>query len=217
MKVKNLFIENDNGSGKIYFMADLHINHENVLKFGSRPFYNTEKMLEYIEQEFQKLTPQDILFDLGDTFWSMEPNNCINILKKIPCPIYKIMGNHDKYGLYIIGNKTLEPYYKLIVDLLDIRVEYKKKIYFCTLSHYPLVSWNHKPYGSINIHGHCHGNIDEFNNNSPDLRIDVGFDSYISKLNGSFLIPFSKVYESMIEKTGGLEFDKWVISNCKTL
>jgi calcineurin-like phosphoesterase family protein len=95
-------------------------------------------------------------------------------------------------------------------DIIDIRVEYEGVVYPVSLSHYPMVSWNHKSRGGFMIHGHTHGNIDKYNEESPDLRIDVGMDSAISKENGSFLIPFSKIMEVMEKKAKGREFMRYV-------
>ena len=61
-----------------------------------------------------------------------------------------------------------------------------------TLCHYPMVTWNHKPYGSIMLHGHCHGKLDEHNRLSSDLRFDVGIDGELAKLpEDSFQAPLS--------------------------
>ena len=72
----------------------------------------------------------------------------------------------------------------------------------CSLSHYPLVSWNHKPYGCFNLHGHCHGNIDEYNENSADLRVDVGIDGRLSQTLETPLIDFRDILKYFQDKVG---------------
>ncbi len=34
---------------------------------------------------------------------------------------------------------------------------------------FPMVTWNHKPYGSIMLHVHCHGKMDEHNTTGNPL------------------------------------------------
>ena len=74
-----------------------------------------------------------------------------------------------------------------------------------TLCHYPMVTRNNKPHGSIMLHGHCHGKLDEHNRLSNDLRFDVGIDGELAKRAEGF-IPLELVYEVAMEKTGGVPF-----------
>ena len=85
-----------------------------------------------------------------------------------------------------------------------------------TLSHYPILEWNHRHFGSIHIHGHCHGNIDRtYNALSNELRIDVGFDGVLAKEKGTFLLSLDDVLEALRKKTGGLDFEVWAKQNLK--
>ena len=43
-----------------------------------------------------------------------------------------------------------------------------------TMCHYPMYSWYRKPEGAVLLHGHSHGNLDEFNRNSLELKADIG-------------------------------------------
>ena len=69
------------------------------------------------------------------------------------------------------------------------------------LSHYPALSWQNKGIGSIHLHGHVHGMMDDFNEASPDLRVDVGVDA---KLGYMKLLSFEEIYEYFINKTKGV-------------
>ena len=71
------------------------------------------------------------------------------------------------------------------------------------LCHYPLLDWSGKRQGSIMLHGHCHGTMDEFNANSIDLRFDVGIDGALAIRAGGF-IDIKMLYEAIMEKTNGL-------------
>ena len=69
------------------------------------------------------------------------------------------------------------------------------------MSHYPALSWQNKGIGSIHLHGHVHGMMDDFNEASPDLRVDVGVDA---KLGYMKLLSFEEIYEYFINKTKGV-------------
>lgn len=215
MKIKQKFTTT--GSGRIYFMSDLHYNHENVIRHDSRPFMNVTEMNKYIIDELSKTTPDDIIFDLGDMFWKMPVDDIKGVLDRIPCKnIYKVVGNHDNYGLYF-DQAPLKSYFKFICDILDVHIEHQGVDYMVTMYHYPFVSWNHKPHGSIMIHGHCHGNIDQYNDTDYSLRVDVGFGSGLAKKCGSFLIPFEDIIDHFNSKTGGIDYKSWTLKNVKEL
>lgn len=215
MKIKQKFITV--GPGKIYFMSDLHYNHENVIRHDNRPFVNVTEMNDYILRELQKTKPEDIIFDLGDMFWKMPVDDIKKVLDQIPCKnIYKIVGNHDNYGLYY-DQAPLKNYFKIICDILDVHIEYQRKDYMVTMSHYPFVSWNHKPHGSIMIHGHVHSHLDDYNSSLYDLRVDVGFNSGLAKEQGTFLIPFEKIINYFNNKTNGMDYKQWTLQNVKEL
>ena len=97
-------------------------------------------------------------------------------------------------------------------------MDHEGRDYKLTLCHDPMISWNGKARGTLMIHGHCHGNIDNINTESTDLRVDVGFDGLLAKKTGSFLISFEDILEYMKEKTGGsLDFMKHAQEKCKAL
>ena len=127
MKIKKPFTTA--GSGKIYFISDLHYGHENVIKYDSRPFKDVTEMNNYILEELKKTKEEDIIFDLGDMFWKMPVDDIKDVLNQIPCKnIYKIVGNHDNYGLYF-DQAPLKGYFKIISDILDVHIEHLGKDY----------------------------------------------------------------------------------------
>lgn len=218
MKIGNKF--NYNNFGKIYFMSDLHYNHPGILRHnpGTRNFVDVDEMNSWLSKNvWDVISEDDIVFDLGDTFWNMDCSRISTILGSVKGTMYKVMGNHDKYGLYY-DQAPLNRYYRLISDLLDIVITYDGIDYRCTLSHYPLVTWNHKARGSFMLHGHCHGNIDDYNKLSPDLRVDIGMDgSLCNSLGSSPLIDFSDILRYFLDKSGGKDFKEYALNNCSNL
>lgn len=215
MKITEAFQTKKN---KLWFMSDLHYNHENVIKFNRRPFENVKEMNWHIEQELiTKVGPGDILFDMGDLFWKTDETTMKNVISLAsPKEWYKILGNHDNYNVY--RKSYIGTLFTLLSDILEINVDHEGRNYKLTLCHYPMISWNGKARGTLMIHGHCHGNIDNINTESTDLRVDVGFDGALAKKTGSFLISFEDILEYMKEKAGGsLDFMKHAQEKCKAL
>ena len=215
MKITEAFQTKKN---KLWFMSDLHYNHENVIKFNRRPFENVKEMNWHIEQELiTKVGPGDILFDMGDLFWKTDETTMKNVISLAsPKEWYKILGNHDNYNVY--RKSYIGTLFTLLSDILEINVDHEGRNYKLTLCHYPMISWNGKARGTLMIHGHCHGNIDNINTESTDLRVDVGFDGPLAKKTGSLLISFEDILEYMKEKAGGsLDFMKHAQEKCKAL
>ena len=215
MKITEAFQTKKN---KLWFMSDLHYNHENVIKFNRRPFENVKEMNWHIEQELiTKVGPGDILFDMGDLFWKTDETTMKNVISLAsPKEWYKILGNHDNYNVY--RKSYIGTLFTLLSDILEINVDHEGRNYRLTLCHYPMISWNGKARGTLMIHGHCHGNIDNINTESTCLRVDVGFDGALAKKTGSFLISFEDILEYMKEKAGGsLDFMKHAQERCNAL
>ncbi len=150
----------------VYFTADFHLFHHNVLKFDKRPFNDVHQMHQVIEQRWNEtVKPDDIVIYLGDlSFARREDNDYVNnMLKRLNGKIHFIMGNHDK-----IDDIRKVPNLESIQDYLEVRITHmqhengigdkKVETLFCCM-HYPIYSWNKKHHGSYHAHGHCHGNL----------------------------------------------------------
>lgn len=198
-------LDNNDRNRKVWFMSDLHFNHNNILRLNARKFKTIDKMNDYILEEIrEKVKEGDILFDLGDLIWRESPREVGLFSGILPPRSFRILGNHDSLNLGAWGSCWGGVY-----DILDLIIKYKGEDIQFVLSHYPILDWNHRYRGSIALHGHCHGMVDEINNQSGELRIDVGFDSSLSSREGSFLIPFETIYREMKEKVGGIKFRSW--------
>lgn len=216
MKIKEAFKVTEYSN--LLFMSDLHYNHENIIKFNNRPFSGVKEMNEYIEEELAlKVGGTDILFDLGDLFWRTSETKMKEVLKLAgPKEFHKIMGNHDKEKVYT--KSFIGSMFTTITDILEIKVEWEGTVYPMTLCHYPMVSWNHKPRGSFMLFGHCHGNIDSYMADRYDLAVDLGLDGTLAREYGSFIIPFSVIFDYMTRKAGGSRnFAAYVSEKCKEL
>jgi len=79
----------------IYYIADLHLGHENVIEFDNRPFLNVEEMNNTLISNWNsKVTNDDFVYILGDFAWAKE-NMWPEILSKFNGIKTLIRGNHD--------------------------------------------------------------------------------------------------------------------------
>ena len=80
----------------IYYIADMHFGHTNVIRFDDRPFADTEQMDEVLIQNWnERITADDTVYVLGDAFWKNEENS-IRIMERLQGHKHLIQGNHDR-------------------------------------------------------------------------------------------------------------------------
>lgn len=220
MFYKNI-LDYTTGQSEIWFMADLHLNHSNILKHSERPYLKVSEMNKDFIDQLHRVKENDYLFDLGDLFWKTDPSQIENIIKNNikTKHFWKILGNHDKESIY---RDNLSKYFEGVSESLDLSIKIpesqvgdESKVITLSLDHYPKVSWNNKPRGSLMLHGHTHGNIDEYNEKSTDLRVDVGFDGKLA--DGKILVPLSKIINYFNQKTDGQRWSVWAKGKCKNL
>lgn len=131
----------------IYFTADTHFGHENVIRFCGRPFSCAAEMDEaLIENWNRRVRGHDTVYILGDMF--LHSSNAGRILKRLKGRKHLIVGNHDGSWMTALNPKE----YFESVDLFLETTDGKRAI---TLCHYPLLSWKHSG-RSYMIHGHIH-------------------------------------------------------------
>lgn len=131
-----------------------------------------------------------------------QKRGCKTIIRTVPGEKYLAVGNHDG------AIKAHSNYFRKVAQIMEITI--KPSMYevlseeLCVvLCHYPLLDWPGKQQGTVMLHGHCHGTMDDFNANSVDLRFDVGIDGALAKHAGGF-IDINTLYDAILKKTGGL-------------
>lgn len=182
---------------KIWFVADLHFGHSNVLNFhqGRAILGST------IEEHDQKLTEKwnatinkrDTVYILGDMALT-DSEKQRKLFQKLNGNKILILGNHDKIADH---NKCF------FSEMTQIKTRKFKKSVFpflhrdlkIVMCHFPMLSWEHKEQGSIMLHGHCHGSLDDTNNRNTDLRFDVGLDGAIANYGFVSLECLQKIIE----------------------
>ncbi len=78
-----------------YYIADLHLCHENIIKFDNRPFANLTDMHHTILDNWNyTVKPDDTVYILGDFCWAKE-EEWLRILLQFLGKKVLILGNHD--------------------------------------------------------------------------------------------------------------------------
>ena len=127
----------------IYFIADTHFNHANIIKYCNRPFKNTDEMNEYIIRRWNSVVKEaDTVYHLGDVgFGSLQEVK--SLVERLNGRKILLRGNHD----FKIGVNTWKE-----IGFLEV---YKKKIILdnLLLTHAPTEEVEEN---QINIFGHIH-------------------------------------------------------------
>ena len=176
----------------IYFTADTHFGHENVIRFCSRPFSCAAEMDEaLIENWNSRVKSNDTVYILGDMFFRSV--NFEEILKRLKGKKRLIVGNHD-------GSWMTKADISRYFESVDKFLETTDGQHAITLCHYPMVTWKHAQ-RSYMIHGHIHN----------DTRADywsllVDRDNVLNAgtdINGFMPVPFDELVERITETSSG--------------
>lgn len=131
----------------IFFTADTHFGHANILKLCGRPFDTVEEMNETIIKNWNdRVRGNDTVYIVGDMFFRCSDAEAI--LKRLRGKKRLIVGNHDSSWIHKVDLKR----YFVSVDHL---LEMSDGKHMLTLCHYPLLTWKH-PQRSYMVHGHMH-------------------------------------------------------------
>lgn len=184
----------------------LHFSHKNVIKHcperaiaGGFDINDIEAHDKWLIDKWNKtVRKKDTIYIIGD-FSFANREDTIKILSKLNGDKHLILGNHDKSSEHLTG------YFKTISQIKEVKFKkdnytFLKEDFEVVMCHYHMINWNKKHYGTIELCGHSHGRLDDYNLESPDLRVDVGIDS---KLANYDFVPLEKVYNFFKEKTKG--------------
>ncbi|MFQ3651369.1 MAG: metallophosphoesterase, partial [Gemmataceae bacterium] len=154
----------------IYFTADPHFGHENIIRYCGRPFASAVQMdrvmLERINAVVQ---PDDTLYILGD-FCMGVPQRvqaARHYRQQIACRnVHLIWGNHDPSE-----DSEFASLFDSTAHLVNLRLSGQR----LTLCHYAMRSWDKSHHGAWQLYGHTHGRLQE---ELQLLNMDVGVDCW---------------------------------------
>lgn len=85
----------DEEAKKIFFTADTHFSHTNIIKYCRRPFKDVQEHDEELIRRWNEKVPEDALvFHLGDVGFG-DSRRINEILKQLNGKIILVIGNHD--------------------------------------------------------------------------------------------------------------------------
>lgn len=198
----------------VWFTSDLHFCHRNILKYTDRINVmglnaenpNLDQMNQWIIDKWNsRVMREDTVYMLGD-FSFINTDLTRKLLEKLKGHKHLIWGNHDK------SLKGLENYFESCSQIKE--AVFKKENFpfmeenmTVEMCHFPILSWDKRSHGSVMLHGHCHGNMDDYNTNSGELRVDVGLDG---KLANYDMVSLKDVYLYMKDVSGGQPFRDYI-------
>ncbi len=186
----------------IWFTADTHFGHSNILGGDQRPFGSIEQMnARLIAAINDRVSCRDTLYVLGDFSYRTTAAEALRLRERINCEhVRLIRGNHDKdWGLLeppardgagkgrggakrgngsAVRPAPADAPFEAVLDYLELKPGECHGTRM-VLSHYPMLGWNGKRRGSIQLHGHIHADraYNERNRQRGILRYDVGVDA----------------------------------------
>ena len=193
----------------IYFTADNHFCHGNIIGSCTRPFSNVNEMNKKMIDNWNNLiTKNDEVYILGDFSYKGKTQEINEILSKLKGKKYLIKGNHDKY--------LDDPLFKInafewVKDYYVLKYEGGLKI---VLFHYPMLSWDSSYHGSIHLYGHIHNSGIKYPDFGEKLKIlgyraiNVGVD-----VNDFYPVSIKQILDKV--KTANEEAEKEGNTSCQ--
>lgn len=137
---------------KIFYTADLHFGHENVIKHCNRPFASVEDMERVLIDNWNSVVSDDDVVYIAGDFSYRSASSMKPILKALKGKKHLVLGNHDRKWF-----KNIDPqeFFESVSSLTEIN-DGKAHV---TLCHYPMCSWHRSMRGAFLVHGHIHNNI----------------------------------------------------------
>jgi len=171
----------------IWFTADTHFGHTNILKYENRLYKHIQDHdRDLIERWNSRVKPKESVYHLGD-FGLASPAYLAGVLARLNGNVHLIRGNHDRF----VKNKLIRDKFGWVKEYYELKHDKQKIVLF----HYPIHSWNGKNHGVWHLHGHTHGNTHHGKSPGIDgLRVEVGVD-----LNDYYPVSFEELKE-LIEK-----------------
>ncbi len=160
----------------IWFTADTHFCHDNIVRFSGRPFTGAAEMNEEIIRRWNETVPEDgIVFHLGD-FCMGGSRDWNDIMYRLNGKIYLILGNHDMKTV----RQGFMQRFELVTQQMSIRVGGQSII----LNHNPFLCYGGSYRDVWQLFGHVHsGPLSKTGLDIPRLKMlfpvqyDVGVDN----------------------------------------
>lgn len=162
---------------KIFFTADPHYDHSNVIKYCNRPFKDIQEMNDTLINNWNSVVGNDdTVFIGGDMGFLKGKHRLKEILYDLKGNKILITGNHDYQNkIHNMGGN-----FKGIYDTVHFRVrdkELEDKMMKIVINHFPFAHWFR---GYVHLHGHIHTGNSSIGHEKVDFmptRYDIGVDN----------------------------------------
>lgn len=158
--------------GRVFVTADTHFGQVDAVGNYDRDFTDSSAMdTAYIDSINELVGPQDLLLHLGDFTGDLESKKTkVRVANEVRARIevgriVLVRGNHDP------KDRDFDRLFTSVHDLLTFRWPTRGIRVVCC--HYPLRGWQGNRNGSIHLHGHTHGRLEEIGRET-----DVGVDCW---------------------------------------
>lgn len=171
----------------IFFTADTHFGHANIIRFCKRPFATVEEMDETLVANWNnRVGNGDTVYFLGDLFFRASLNKVWDILGRLKGKKHLILGNHDSSWM---KGELASRHFVEVTHFLDVSVGGRHLV----MCHYPMVCWGDKG-KSWMIHGHIHNN--RHSDYWPLLQARERVLNAGVEINGYAPVPFEELLEN---------------------
>ena len=133
----------------IRYIADMHLDDEDIIAYDNRPFDSTEEMNEALIANWNRVvSPDDLTWVLGD-FCAGNTASWERHLSRLNGKKALIIGNHDNHDAI----QALENQWEDIAEYREIR-DGERCVVLC---HYPILAFHDHYFGWFHLYGHVHG------------------------------------------------------------
>ena len=137
----------------IYFTADTHFCHSNIIRLNNRPFSDIDTMNSQLIQNWNAyVSDRDEIYILGDFMYRGSAEQANAILSALRGKKYLVRGNHDKY---IDDKRFNSDLFEWVKDYYELNYEKRKFILF----HYPILEWAGYFRDAVHLYGHVHNSV----------------------------------------------------------
>ena len=178
----------------IYFTADLHFGHKNILTLANRRFSSIQEHDDHIIKCVNEtVSTSDHLYILGDLGFHKDYVGLATQISRINTRnIHIIKGNHDNMQNLVRLNRD-----GMIVEVKEMKTVQKgRRSVFCC--HYPMREWPGFYRGHYHAYGHVHATLKPYER-SMDVGIDsigykpIEFDELIKKIDNNYALIETKI------------------------
>ena len=137
----------------IWFTADLHLGHKNIIEYCNRPFDGVDSMNTTIINNWNEcVQDDDDVYVLGD-FTLLSHHWAAKYIDELHGNIHFIPGSHDAW----MDKKNM--FMSDRVNFLPPLYSFTWKDAIFVLCHYALRVWDRSHYGAYHLYGHSHGRL----------------------------------------------------------